>query len=86
MQGTGLAVRAQAAVIGDPVGGVGVLLHLGDKDTGANGVQGARLDKEHVRSEHVPFFHRHPIADLFEGVRLDAAAEFLLGETAAEAV
>ena len=41
MQGTGLAVRTDTAVVVDAVGHIGILLHLGNDDALADGVQRA---------------------------------------------
>lgn len=51
MQRPRLAVRPQAAVIGHPVGGGRVLLHLGQQDAGADGVQRTGGDEKDI-----PFF------------------------------
>ena len=42
MQLPGFAVGSQAAKVINAVGGIGVLLDLGDQDTLADGVQGTR--------------------------------------------
>ena len=52
VQFPGFAVGAQAAIVVDPVGAVGILLDLTDQDPGADGMDGPRLDEKHVpRSE-----------------------------------
>ncbi|MBS6511007.1 MAG: hypothetical protein KH334_04820, partial [Clostridiales bacterium] len=48
VQFPGFAVGAQAAIVVDPVGAVGILLDLTDQDPGADGMDGPRLDEKHV--------------------------------------
>ena len=75
VQSTGLAVRAHAAVVVDPVGHVGILLDLGDHDALADGMQGAGGDEEHIA-----LVHRGRVQHLGEGVVLDAALELLFAD------
>ena len=63
VQGAGLAVRTHAPVIVNTIGYIGVLLHLGNDDALADGVQRAGRDKKAVA-----FMYRHGVQHLGQGV------------------
>ena len=75
MKGPGPAVGAQPAVIGHPIGGVGILLHLRDEDALADGMEGARFDEKHV-----PLVNGNKIADLGYRSLFDMLPELLPGQ------
>ena len=81
MQGAGLAVRADAAIVVDAVGHVGVLLHLGDDDALADGVQRARRDEEAVA-----LVYGRGVQNFRQGVVFDALLKFLFGDLMVKAV
>ena len=81
VQCAGLAVRTHAPVVVHAVGHVGVLLHLGNDDALADGVQRAGRDKEAV-----PLMHRHSIQHLGQGVIFDTLRKLLFGNFVVEAV
>ena len=81
MQCTGLSVRTDTAVVVDAVGHIGILLHLGNDDALADGVQRAGRDKEAV-----PLMHRHSIQHLRQSVVFNALLKFRFGDLVVEAV
>ena len=81
MQGSGLAVGADAAVVVNAVGHVGVLLYLGHHDALADGMQRARRDKKAI-----PLVHRHGVQNLRQGVVFDALGKFLFADLMVKAI
>ena len=81
MEGTGLAVGAEAPVIGHAVGGVRVLLHLGDEDPRPDGVERPCRDEKHISR-----MDRHLIADFRQGILLDVPAELPFGQPAVDPI
>ena len=81
VQGAGLAVRPHSAIVVDPVGDVGILLHLRNDDALADGVQGSCRDEEHIA-----LFHRHRIEYFGQRVFPDALGKFLFGNFMGKAV
>ena len=75
MQGSGLAVGTDAAVVVNAVGHVGVLLYLGHHDALADGMQRARRD-----IKTIPLVHRHGVQNLRQGVVFDALGKFLFAD------
>ena len=53
MQWSGLAVRAEPAVVVNALGRVGILLDLREQDPAADSVQRTRFDKEKVTFMHL---------------------------------
>ena len=81
MEGPGLPVRPQAAVVEDPVGDIGVLLDLRDHQPRADGVEGAGGDEEHVSR-----LHGHLPQHLRQGAVGDAAGELLQADLPVKAI
>ena len=81
MQCAGLAVRAHAPIVVHTVGHVGVLLHLGNDDALADGVQRTGRDKKAV-----PFMYRHGVQHVGQGVIFDALRKLLFGYLVVKAV
>ncbi len=70
VQGARSAVGAEAVIIIHAVGQVRALLHLGHHDAGADGVQRAGRDEEHI-----PRLHRHGVQHLGHGAGRDVRGE-----------